>query len=125
MGDYTPVYKPGQAVTFTATAAVTGGQHVAVSGDMSVAPAAAGSAMCVGQAGHDAASGERVTVHLPGRPVHEATAGGTIAAGAGVKVGATAATVVAFVEGTDDEPARIGTALTGASADETCRYLTA
>ena len=36
MGDYTPKHKPGHAITFTASAAVTGGQQVEVTGDYEV-----------------------------------------------------------------------------------------
>ena len=124
MGDYTPVFKPGQALTFTAGADIVGRQHVEVTGDFTVSPAAAGSSTCVGQAGHDAPSGSRVTVHTPGRPVHEALAGSAVAAGDHVKVGATADRIVPFTEGTDPESARLGIALEGAAADATCRYQT-
>ena len=41
MADYLPLFKPGQTVTFTASAEVLGGQAVEVTGDRSVGPAAA------------------------------------------------------------------------------------
>lgn len=124
MGDFTPIHKPGHAVTFTASAAVAGGQLVEVTGDLTVGPAGAGSAKVVGQAGHDAASGARVTVHTPGRVVSEATAAATIAAGNPLK-SAAAGKVTPFTAGTDDHTLFLGIALTGAAADETCRFQSA
>lgn len=120
MGDFTPIHKPGHAVTFTASAAVTGGQLVEVTGDMTVGPAGAGSAKVIGQAGHDTPAGERVTVHTPGRTVSEATASGTIAAGDRL---AAAADGKVAAEGAEADPAQfVGIALTGAAADETARF---
>lgn len=121
MGDFTPIHKPGQAITLTASAAVTGGQLLEVTGDLTVGPAAANSQKVVGQAGHDATAGQRVTVHAPGATVTEAEASAAIAAGALVKAAATG-TVATFV-GTDPEPARIGLALAAAAVGAQCRYL--
>ena len=53
MADYLPKHTPGQAITLTASAAVTGGRLVAVSGAGTVAPAGADSAAVVGVAGFD------------------------------------------------------------------------
>lgn len=81
MGQYLPLFRPGDTVTFTATAAVTGGQPVEVStADRGVAPAAAASAKYVGVAGHDAATGETVTIEI-GKPIHELTASGAVTRG--------------------------------------------
>lgn len=78
---YLPLFRPGDTVTFGVTAAVTAGQPVEVgTADMSVAPAAAGSAKYVGVAGHDAAVGDKVTVEI-GKPIHELTASGAITRG--------------------------------------------
>lgn len=121
MGDYTPVYKPGQTITSTASAAITGGQLLEVSGDNTVAPAAAGSLKVVGQAGHDAAIGARVTIHAPGRPVCEATASGAIAAGDRLKAAA-AGKVAKYVDGTDAATLVVGVALAAAADTATVRY---
>ena len=80
MADYLPVYTPGQAVSLTTSAAVTGGTLAAVSGDGTVAAAGAGSAKVVGVFACDAGSGTRVTVWLRG-PVHEVVNSGGVTAG--------------------------------------------
>lgn len=87
MANHLPKFKPGQAVTFDTTAAITGGQVVEVSGDRSVAPATAASAKAIGTAGHDAKSGDKVVVHLAG-PVDTAKAAAAVLAGVNVEAGA-------------------------------------
>ena len=87
MTEYLPKFKPGQTVTFTATAAIAGGQLVEVSGDRSVAPAGAASTKVVGVAGFDAESGDLVTVHIGGVQ-HIASTAAVIAAGAVVQAAA-------------------------------------
>ena len=87
MADHLPKFKPGQAVTFSASAAITGGQVVEVSGNRTVAPAGAASAKAIGTAGHDAAGGGKVVVHLAG-PVDTAKAAAAVLAGAKVEAGA-------------------------------------
>lgn len=87
MADHLPLFKPGQAVTFTATATITGGQTVEVSGDRKVAPATAASTKAIGTAAHDAANGDTVIVHLPGI-VDTVTAAAAITAGASVEAAA-------------------------------------
>lgn len=115
MADYTPIFSRGQLpFTSTASAAITGGQFVAVSGSGTVGPAAADAANVVGVAAHDAASGAQVTVHPLVGVVHEMVAGtGGITAGATVKVGATSNAVLPIASGTYD--LRVGVALTTAS----------
>lgn len=109
MGQYLPLFRPGQTVTFDVTTAVTGGQPVEVgSADRSVAPAAAGSNKYVGIAGHDAAVGDKVTVEV-GKPVHELVASGAIARGAKLET-AGAGKVRTLTTGTN-----IGLALTAAA----------
>lgn len=115
MADYTPVYSRG-LLPFTATtsAAVTGGQFVAVSGSGTVAPAAADSTTVVGVAAHDAASGALLTVHPLAGVVHEFVAGtGGITAGDAVKVGAAAGAVLPLAAGAFG--LRVGIALTTAA----------
>ena len=66
MGDHLLKFKPGQAVTFAASTAVTGGQIVEVTGDRTVGVADAASAKAIGTAGHDAAIDSDLVVHLNG-----------------------------------------------------------
>lgn len=80
MADYLPIRIPGQALVLQASADVTGGQLVAVSGSGTVAPAGAASAAWVGVAAFDAKSGAKVTVHCGGE--QELVASGAITAGA-------------------------------------------
>ena len=86
MADHLPKFTGG-AVTFTASAAITGGQVVEVTGDRTVGPSTAASAKAVGTAAHDAASGAKVVVHLPG-PVDTAVSAAAILAGAKVEAAA-------------------------------------
>lgn len=81
MPQYVPLFRPGTAVTFEVTTAVTGGHPVQVgTANRSVAPAAASSVTVVGIAGHDAAVGDQVTVEV-GKPIHELKASGAVALG--------------------------------------------
>lgn len=86
MADYIPRFKPGEAITQTASAAITGGRLVAVSGSGTVATAAADSALVAGVAATDvAASGDKFLMFsLRGGGVHKLVASGAITAGAGV-----------------------------------------
>lgn len=112
MVDYLPKFKPGQAVTFTASADVTGGRLVEVTGNRTVGPAAADAADVVGVAGFDAKSGETVTVYTRAGGVHALVANGAIAAG--VKVSAAAAGKIQTLGATTNP---VGLALEAASAD--------
>ena len=112
MPDYLPKFKPGQAVTFTASADITGGRLVEVTGNRAVAHAGADSAKVVGVAGFDAKAGERVTVFTRAGGVHALTANGAIAAGAKVSP---AASGKAQTVGATTNP--IGLALETATAD--------
>lgn len=123
MSDYSPVFTAG-AVPFTsvASATITGGQVLYVSGTGTVAPTAGANGAAIGVAAHDAASGARVTVWpLPG-VVHETTSPAGVTAGAalasstsgGVDSG-TLATLAAA--GTF-----LGIALTTATAGNKCRW---
>ncbi|MCU1515336.1 MAG: hypothetical protein JWQ75_57 [Pseudarthrobacter sp.] len=109
MGQYLPLFRPGQTVTFDVTTAVTGGTPVEVgSADRSVAPAAAGSNKYVGIAGHDAAVGDKVTIEVA-KPIHLLIALGAVARGAKVET-AGAGKVRTLAAGTS-----IGIALTAAA----------
>lgn len=79
MVDYLPKFKPGHSITRTASAAVTGGQVVVVSGTGTVAPSAAADAKFLGVAAHDAAIGAEVTIFKGG--VQRPLASAAIAAG--------------------------------------------
>jgi Uncharacterized conserved protein (DUF2190) len=91
-------YEPGQRITAQATAAVTERTFLApsgnraASGNLSVAPAAAG-ARAFGVAAYAAAVGQLVLVARGG--VVKVTAGGTIAAGDPIAVGAGGTAVTA------------------------------
>lgn len=79
MANYAPLFKPGAAVTYSVSADVTAGQVVELTGDRTVAPAAADSARVVGVAAFDAKVGDHVTVEDGG--VQRPYASGAIAAG--------------------------------------------
>lgn len=103
-----PVFKPGQSITYLASAAVTGGRLVEITGDREVAHATADSAKVVGIAAWDAVAGREVTVHsggvLPLLASGTVTAGDRVSAAADGKVATTAegtAIGVALTTGTD------------------------
>lgn len=110
MADYLPKFQPATAVTFTASVAVTGGQAVEVTGARTVGPTGAASTKYVGVAGHSAAIGEKVTVHLPGC-VQRILSSAAIAAGDRVQCAANGHVAAGTT-------APIGTALTAATAAE-------
>lgn len=100
MPDYTPFYVPGKVWTSTASAAVTGGDLVEVSGSGTVAKAAvaaSGSTKFVGVAGHDAPINGRVTVYGRGI-IHQSVAQGTVTAGDLLTTPLTGATAGAQVQ---------------------------
>lgn len=110
MTDYTPVYVPGKVITLTASAAVTGGSLLVVSGSGTVAALAFGAApqQIVGVAAEDTPINGRVTVYARGI-VHESVAQGTVTAGdlittpvTGDTAGAQVKTAVAAVTQTVD-----------------------
>jgi hypothetical protein len=82
MPDYTPVYVPGKVWTATASAAITGGQLLTVTGNGTVGPVAVGATaqIMVGVAAEDTPSGGRVTVWGRGI-IHESVADTSITAG--------------------------------------------
>lgn len=123
MADYTPLFTlGGGAYSSQASAAITGGQLVSVSGPNTVAPAVATDLKVVGVAAHDAANGAPVTVH-PIKEVHETTAGtGGITAGNPVKSDA-GGLVTLWVSGTDSAAAYLGTALNTAAAGSLVRWI--
>lgn len=121
MGDYIPVYADNDQFTRTASAAITGGQLVEVTGNGTVGPAGAASTKVIGVAAHDAASGAKVSVYCRDT-LHETTVGtsGDMLAGDQVKAGA-AGTIVK-----DASPAvlvTIGVCTTGATATNLAQWM--
>ena len=113
MAEVTPRYAPGAAQTWTASAAITGGQLLIVSGSGTVAPASGASAAYIGVAGNDAASGAPVQVYTGG--VQRIVAGtGGVTAGQTVEAAA-GGTVVTHTNGTNDGNI-VGLAVTTATA---------
>lgn len=113
MAEYVPLYKPGQAITLQASATITAGQLVSVSGSGTVAPSSAADAAWLGVAAYDAASGDKVTIFCGGTQKIVAGTGG-ITAGQLVHAGASG-TVVTHTNGTNDYNI-VGVALTTATA---------
>jgi hypothetical protein len=108
MADYAAVFEPGTTQTYVASATITGGQLVQVTGNNTVAPTSATVADVVGVAANDAATGALVTViSLPGvrhllLAVGAVTAGQVVeaAASGGVAAGATNPVGIAVTGGT-------------------------
>lgn len=103
---YTPKFRPGQDVTYRATADIRAGRVVEVTGDTAVAEAGAASTKTVGVALFAVKSGELVTVGSAG--VQRLIASGPVAAGDRVAAGA-AGTVATGTTAT------IGTAIAAAA----------
>ena len=110
MAEYLPIYKPGQALTLKASATITAGQVLAVSGSGTVAPAGAASTAVVGVAAFDGVTNDNVTLYAGG--VQNCTASGAITAGSPVIAGA-AGTVVASAVPPGGQ--QVGVALTTAA----------
>lgn len=79
MAEYLPIRTPGDALVSTASATITGGTIVAVSGNGTVATAGATALNWVGVAAFDASANDSVTVYTGG--VQEVTASGAVTAG--------------------------------------------
>jgi hypothetical protein len=120
MADYTKVH-PAGPFTSTASAAITGGQLVEVTGVNTVGPAGAGSIKVVGQACHDAASGADVTVDGDYAIREAVVAGAGVVAGVRLKAAAAGA-VALYVDGTDAVTLVVGVALNTAADTATVRY---
>lgn len=112
MAEYVPLYMPGDAITGTATADITGGQAVRVSGNATFAPATQASHLIVGVAAFDAANGGKVTIFGRGI-VHRLTAAGAVTAADAVEAAAAGA-VATHTQGTNDVRV-FGVALTTAA----------
>jgi hypothetical protein len=100
MPEYTPVQANGTIPqTYQASGAVTGGRLVEVTGNGTVANAAAASVKVLGVAAYDAATGAKVAVWPLAGCSHRVTASGAIAAGDNLAAGANG-TVAAIAAGT-------------------------
>lgn len=119
MAEYLPLYKPGQSVTLKASATITGGQVVVVSGSGTVAASSGVSPAVVGVAAFDAATNDNVTIHVGG--VQVCTASGTVTAGNTVDAAASGA-VATHTNGTNDFNI-VGVALTTATTGNPVRVL--
>lgn len=111
MAEYLPLHDDGDSITRQASASITGGQLVAVSGSGTVAPTSGVSATWLGVAAFDANSGDNVTVYSDG--VQRLIASGAVTAG-DIVVGAAAGAVA-----TNATPAagqQVGIALTTAAS---------
>ncbi len=118
MAEYLPIYKPGQALTLKASATITGGQLLAVTGSGTVAPAGAASTATVGVAGFDGATNDNVTVYAGG--VQSVTASGAITAGSPVIAGAVGTVVASALPPAGQQ---VGVALTTAADAAKVRVL--
>lgn len=113
MAIYAPNNFPGEKLTLTAGAAITGGQLVYISAASTVSPTTAATGAWLGIAAHDAANGALVTVMTEG--VHTVAASGAIAAGAAV-IGATGGAVATVASDASDGANIVGVALTAAAS---------
>lgn len=121
MAEYVPLFKPGDSIPMTASAAIVGGKAVKVSGDGTIATAAAAADLIIGIAAMDAAaSGDRLTVWGRGT-VHRLTAAGAITAGQVVEAAAAGA-VATHTQGTNDVRV-FGIALTSAADTATVQVM--
>ncbi|UVO12819.1 DUF2190 family protein [Mycobacterium sp. SVM_VP21] len=94
--DYVPKFLGGCTITCTATADITAGQLVVVSGDYKVAPSSAAAQSQFGVAVRSVKSGQRVAVWFEG--VHQLAASGAISAGTAVVGAASGAVAAATAE---------------------------
>lgn len=89
MADYTPVFANGCAPwTLQASAGVTGGRLVEVTGNGTVGPASAASVKVLGVAAFDAANGGKVDVWPLAGLTHKILCTGAVAAGDNLAAGA-------------------------------------
>ena len=111
MAEYLPLHDDGDSFTRSASASITGGQLVRVSGSGTVAPASAASSDWLGVAAFDANSGDNVTVFCGG--VQRLTASGAVTAG-DMLVGAASGQVA--TNATPGAGQQVGVALTTAAS---------
>lgn len=117
MGNFLPHYDDGP-ISMVASATITGGNVLEVTGNMTVGPAGAASTKVCGVAAYDAVSGASLTIYTEG--VCDLVASGAISAGD--KVVAAAAGKVATV-GANTFATVIGVALEAIADTATGRVL--
>jgi predicted RecA/RadA family phage recombinase len=108
--DYLPKFKPGQAITRTATATITAGQMVTTAGAVAVAD----STTWLGVASRSVTTGMTFGVYADG--VQRVTASAAVAVGDRVKCAA-AGKVAVLTAGSDAYDRLVGIALEAAAAD--------
>jgi hypothetical protein len=125
MADYVPVIQNADSYTLTASATITGGQLLVVTGVNTVGPAGANAVNWVGVAAFDCVSGAAVTVFRDG--VQILTTTGTVTAG-DLVVAAASGTVSTLAAVTTPTPADVtntraivGVALTTATTGNAVR----
>lgn len=124
MPDYTPIHSGGAIpLTLTASADVIGGRLVAITGNFTVGPAGASSAVVAGVAAHDALNGAKVTVWPIKNVTHEITSTGTLAAGDGVVSGAAGVAATAVIATAAAAGTLLGVAEAAATGGAVVRFL--
>lgn len=124
MADYMPV-NTDNVFSSTASATISAGQLLKVSGTGTVAPVSATTDRAIGVAGKDCVSGERVTVYgMPGY-VHESVNNnaGTITAGAAIVPGASGGVDTGTLATVAAAGTLIGIALTTATTTNKVRWI--
>lgn len=118
MGDYAPKFLYADQITGVASATITGGQVLVVSGDGTVGPAGDGAdGTVVGVAAQDAAANTEVS-YIPRGKVHETTTAGAVTAGALVSTGA-----AGTVDDDGGSSPTIGVFLTSAGSGEKALWM--
>lgn len=93
MAEYLPIHLPGDLVTLKASATITAGQVVGVTGSGTVGPAGADSAVMVGVATQDAVANDNITISCGG--TQSVKAAGAITAGDAIECAAAGAVATA------------------------------
>lgn len=124
MSDYSPVWGIDvELFTMTASATITGGQVLVVTGVGTVAPSAGASGVAVGVAAQDAVTNGRVSIWPLAGVTHETVTPAGVTAGASL-ASSTAGGVDSGVLGTLAAAGQLlGTATTTASAGLKCRWI--
>lgn len=128
MAEYLPLFVPGQAITRQASADLTAGQLLYVSGSGTVAATSGVTAAWLGVAGHDTKSGDTVSVFCGGvqRLVTDTggvTAGDLVVAGAAGVVTKLAVVTTPTPTDVTNSRAVVGIALTTATAGNTAEIM--
>jgi hypothetical protein len=119
MADYTPIICDDDlSYTAQASATITGGQVLIVTGSGTVGPAGSAGTPIAGVAARDAVSGDKLTVFRNG--IQELVASGTVTAGDLLTSGAAG---TALTAATPAVGAFIGTALTTATTGNKVRVI--